>query len=68
MVYIITSKSSYGKSRAEIESNLRKDGLESMDDEQFSRCKYLEKKSKDELGGVAFVNQAMIKKADKITE
>ena len=70
MVYIITKTggSSYGRTRAEIEDNLKKDGLESMSDEDHDKCKYLEKKSKKDLGGTVFINKRMIDQADKITE
>jgi hypothetical protein len=69
MVYIITGRgSSYGRTRAEIEENLRGDGLCSMDDEQFDKCKYLEKKSRETLGKEVFVNQGLIDKAGDITE
>lgn len=70
MVYIITKSggSKYGKTRAEIEDNLKKDGLSSMSDEDHDKCKYLEKKSKEDLGGTVFVNKGMIDQADKITE
>ena len=35
----------YGKTRSEQESNLRKDGMETMTGEQHEKLKYLEKKS-----------------------
>ena len=58
----------YGNTRAEIESNLRKDGLGTMTDEQFDKCKYLEKKSKEEFGGVIFINEKHIANTEKIEE
>ncbi len=69
MVYIITSGGAkYGKSRAEIERNLRKDGMSTMDDGDLAKCEYLEKKSEKEFGGTIFVNKGLINSADKITE
>jgi hypothetical protein len=41
---IIRGKTKYGKTRAEQEANLRKDGLSGMKDENYSRLKWLEKK------------------------
>lgn len=41
---IIKHKSKYGKTRAEQESNLRKDGYTGMTDENFDKCKWVEKK------------------------
>ena len=56
----------YGNTRAEIEENLRKDGLGTMTDEQFDKCKYLEKKSREEFGGTIFINEAHIDRAEEI--
>ena len=58
----------YGNTRAEIEDNLRKDGLGTMTDEQFDKCKYLERKSQEEFGGVIFINEKHIDAAEKIEE
>jgi len=41
---IIKGKNTYGKTRAEQESNLRKDGLKGMTEENWDKAKYLEKK------------------------
>jgi len=41
---IIKGKNTYGKTRAEQESNLRKDGYVGMSDSNFSKCKWIEKK------------------------
>lgn len=70
MVYIITKSggSSYGRTRSEIEDNLRKDGMSSMSDEQSDKCKYLEKKSKEVLGGEIFINQGHIDATERIEE
>jgi hypothetical protein len=54
---IIRKSNSYGKSRAEQESNLRKDGFKSMPDESFDRTKFLAKKT----GYKGFVPQGSIK-------
>ena len=42
---IIRGKNKYGKTRAEQESNLRKDGFTGMKDENFDKCKWVEKKT-----------------------
>ncbi len=41
---IIRGKNKYGKTRVEQESNLRKDGFIGMNDENFDKCKWIEKK------------------------
>ena len=41
---IIRGKTTYGKTRAEQESNLRKDGFTGMSDENYDRLKHAEKK------------------------
>jgi len=41
---IIRGKNKYGKTRAEQESNLRKDGLKSMTEQNWDKCKWIEKK------------------------
>jgi hypothetical protein len=58
----------YGNTRSEIEENLRKDGLGTMTGEQLDKCKYLEKKSKEEFGGMIFINERHISNAEKIEE
>ena len=42
---IIHGKNKYGKTRVEQESNLRKDGFTGMSDENFEKCKWIEKKA-----------------------
>lgn len=42
---IIKGKNKYGKTRAEQESNLRKDGFQGMSDENLDKCKWMEKKA-----------------------
>ena len=70
MVYIITKTggSTYGKTRSEIEDNLRKDGLSSMNEGDLDKCKYLEEKSKETFGGEIFINQGHINATEKIEE
>ena len=41
---IIKGKNTYGKTRSEQESNLRKDGMRGMDDANFDKLRYVEKK------------------------
>lgn len=41
---IIKGKNKYGKTRAEQESNLRKDGMKGMSEENWDKCQYVEKK------------------------
>jgi hypothetical protein len=43
---IIRGKNTYGKTRGEQEANLRKDGMGSMTEEQFDKCRWAEKKLK----------------------
>lgn len=60
---IIKGKTSYGKTRSEQESNLRKDGLKGMDDTHLDRCKWMEKKLKEKTGASGgFISQADIHK------
>lgn len=54
---IIRGKNRYGRSRAEQESNLRKDGFVGMKDENFDRAKFIEKNS----GFRGFIPQTVIK-------
>ncbi len=70
MVYIITKTggSSYGRTRSEVEDNLRKDGMSSLSEEQQDKCKYLERKSKEEFGGKIFINQGHIGATETIEE
>lgn len=42
---IIRGKNTYGKTRSEQESNLRKDGMHGLSDEHYDRCKWMEKKA-----------------------
>lgn len=41
---IIKGKNKYGKTRAEQESNLRKDGMKGMSEENWDKCEWVEKK------------------------
>jgi hypothetical protein len=51
MEIIIRGKSKFGRTRSEQEINLRKEGMQSLTDEQLDRCKFLEKKFNKETGG-----------------
>ena len=42
---IIKGKNKYGKTRAEQEANLRKDGFQGMSDKDFDKCKWVEEKA-----------------------
>ena len=70
VVYIITKSggSSYGRTRSEVEDNLLKDGLSSLPDGDLDKVKYLEKKSKEALGGEIFINQGHIDATERIEE
>jgi hypothetical protein len=50
MEIIIRGKNSYGKIRSEQEANLRKDGYVGMSDENYDKCRFLEKKMKNKTG------------------
>ena len=54
---IIKGKNHYGRSRAEQEANLRKDGYVGMKDENFDRAKFIEKRT----GYKGFIPQTHIK-------
>lgn len=47
---IIRKPISIGKTRSEQEENLRKEGMQTLTDEQLDKCKHLEKKGKEQLG------------------
>jgi len=47
---IIKGKTKFGYTRSEQEHNLRKEGMVSLSDEQLDRCKFLEKKFKNQTG------------------
>jgi hypothetical protein len=70
VVYIVTKSggSKYGRTRAEIEDNLKKDGLSTMTDDQLDKCKYLEKKSREQFGGEIYITEPLIDNAEKIEE
>jgi len=55
---IIRGKTKYGKTRAEQETNLRKDGFVGMKDENFDKLKYIEKKHNIKGG---FIRQTDLK-------
>lgn len=56
---IIKGKSKYGRTRAEQEDNLRKDGYFGMTDENLDKCKHVEKKLGVKDG---FIRQADLEK------
>ena len=56
---IIRGKNKYGKTRAEQESNLRKDGFTGMKEENFDKCKWIEKKEGLKRG---FIRQTDLEK------
>lgn len=47
---IIKGKTKYGKTRAEQEANLRKDGFIGMENENFDKVKWLERKCSIKCG------------------
>jgi len=47
---IIKGKAKFGRTRSEQETNLRKEGMRSLSDEQLDRVKFLEKRVKNEQG------------------
>lgn len=57
---IIRGKNKYGKSRAEQEANLRRDGYAGMKDEHFDKAKWIEKR----IGYKGFIPQTVIKDTD----
>ena len=62
--FIIKGKNSYGKTRSEQEFNLRKDGMKGMNDDNYDRVKYAEKKLKERIGATeGFIDQAGLHRA-----
>ncbi len=59
---IIRNSKSYGCSRAEQESNLRKDGYQGMNDAAFDRAKWIAKR----VGYKGFIPQSIINNTDMI--
>jgi hypothetical protein len=58
MEIIIRKSGSFGRTRSEQESNLRKEWGPTMNDEQLSKVKFIEKKAKESTGsGSNFVQQ-----------
>lgn len=53
---IIRGKTPYGKTRSEQESNLRKDGMGSLSEEQLDKCKWVEKKTGVKKGFIKAVD------------
>jgi hypothetical protein len=61
MYIIIKGKTKFGNTRSEQEENLRKEGMRSLSDEQLDKCKFIEKKYKEETGSTQnFINQNVI--------
>jgi len=61
MEIIIRGKTRFGRTRSEQEQNLRKEGMQSLTDEQLDRCKFLERKFNKETGGKdSFAGQSVI--------
>jgi len=50
MEIIIKGRAKFGRTRSEQEQNLRREGMSSLSDEQLDKCKFLEKKFKDQTG------------------
>lgn len=53
MEIIIRGKTKFGRSRSEIEHNVRKEWGHTMTDEQLDKVKFLEKKAKEVTGAEA---------------
>jgi len=47
---IIKGKTKFGYTRSEQETNLRREGMRSLSDEQLDKVKFLEKKFKEQTG------------------
>jgi len=61
MYFIIKGKSKFGRTRSEQETNLRREGMSSLSDEQLDRVKFLEKRAKNEYGSKEnFIGQHII--------
>jgi len=56
---IIRGKNKYGKTRVEQESNLRKDGFSGMDDTNFDKAKFAERRLGIKQG---FLRQTQVEK------
>ena len=62
MYFIIKNKAKFGHTRSEQETNLRKEGMRSLSDEQFDHMKFVEKKIKDKFGSTEnFVRQDQVR-------
>jgi len=61
MEIIIRGKTKFGRTRSEQEENLRKEGMQSLSDEQLDRVKFVEKRVKQEQGSKDnFIGQHVI--------
>jgi hypothetical protein len=62
MEFIIKGKAKFGRTRSEQETNLRKEGMRSLSDEQLDHTKFVEKKVKDGTGSAEnFIRQDMVR-------
>ncbi len=58
---IIRKQKTMGLTRSQMERNLRKEGMQTLNDEQLSKCEFLEKKGKEKFGSSKnFLNQKAI--------
>jgi hypothetical protein len=61
MHIIIKGKAKFGLTRSEQESNLRKEGMRSLSDEQLDKCRFIEKKYREATGSAQnFINQNVL--------
>jgi len=64
MLIIIKGKTRIGKSRSEIETNLRKEwGSSRLTPEQIDKCKFLEKRT-----GAKWLDSEIVEQAEKVKE
>jgi hypothetical protein len=64
MLIIIKGKQRLGKSRSELEHNLRKEwGSAALSPEQVDKCAFVERKT-----GASWVDSELVDKADRIRE
>jgi len=68
MYFIIKEKTKFGRTRSEQESNLRKEGMKSLSDEQLDHMKFVEKKLKNDTGSTEnFIRQHGVRGKSDIT-
>lgn len=62
---IIRKSETLGKTRSQMEVNLRSEGMYTLTDEQLDKCKHLEKKGKEKFGSSKnFLNQKVINEVE----